>query len=117
MLPVPPLLVISDRRQARQPLQQVVEAAFAGGCRWFSLREKDLPAEDRRALPGGLVALGRGHGAGVTAQQDAAAGLAAVACGIAVMGEAMRAADPQATIEYILRMMNSPSGATNILMK
>jgi len=40
-LPVPPLLVISDRHQARQPLEQVAEAVFAGGCRWFSLREKD----------------------------------------------------------------------------
>jgi len=212
MLPVPPLLVISDRRQARQPLQRVVEAAFVGGCRWFSLREKDLPAEDRRALLGDLLVLGRRYGAVVTAHEDieavaavgaagvhlpsggspvaararlpgaligasahsadeaaallragadyvtaspvfvtaskpgygpalgldglarvvaaargpvvalggitpenAAACLAAGACGIAVMGEVMRAADPQATVEYILRMMNSPSsGAANI---
>src|ERR1700736_4557822 len=209
MLPVPPLLVISDRRQARQPLQQVAEAVFAAGCRWFSLREKDLPAENRRALLGDLVALGRRFGAVVTAHEDveavaaegvhlpsggnpvaararlpgaligasahsadeassllragadyvtaspvfitaskpgygpalgldglarilaaargpvvalggitpenAAACLAAGACGIAVMGEVMRAADPQATVEYILRMMRSPpSGAANI---
>jgi len=70
MLRVPPLLVISDRRQARQPLQQVVEAVFAGGCRWFSLREKDLPAEDRGALLRDLVALGRRYGAVVTAHED-----------------------------------------------
>jgi thiamine-phosphate pyrophosphorylase len=212
MLPVPPLLVISDRRQARQPLQQVAEAAFAGGCRWFSLREKDLPPDERRALLGALVTLGRRFGAVVTAHEDieavaavgadgvhlpsggspvaararlpgaligasahsadeaaallragadyvtaspvfvtaskpgygpalgldglarivaaargpvvalggitpenAAACLAAGACGIAVMGEVMRAADPQATVEYILRMMRSPSsGAANI---
>ena len=212
MLPVPPLLVISDRRQARQPLQRVVEAAFASGCRWFSLREKDLPPDERRALLGVLVILGRRFGAVVTAHEDieavaavgadgvhlpgggsavaararlpgaligasahsadeaaallragadyvtaspvfvtaskpgygpalgldglarvvaaargpvvalggitpenAAACLAAGACGIAVMGEVMRAADPQATVEYILRMMNSPSScAANI---
>ena len=212
MLPVPPLLVISDRRQARQPLQQVAEAAFAGGCRWFSLREKDLPPDERRALLGALVTLGRRFGAVVTAHEDiqavaavgadgvhlpsggspagararlpgaligasahsadeaaallragadyvtaspvfvtaskpgygpalgldglarivaaargpgvalggitpenAAACLAAGARGIAVMGEVMRAADPQATVEYILRMMRSPSsGAANI---
>jgi len=212
MLPVPPLLVISDRRQARQPLQQVAEAAFAGGCRWFSLREKDLPPDERRTLLGALVTLGRRFGAVVTAHEDieavaavgadgvhlpsggspagararlpgaligasahsadeaaalleagadyvtlspvfltsskpgygpalgldglariaaqvpgdivalggitpenAAACLAAGACGIAVMGEVMRAADPQATVEYILRMMRSPSsGAANI---
>ena len=206
MLPVPPLLVISDRRQARQPLQRVVEAAFVGGCRWFSLREKDLSPDERRALLGALVTLGRRFGAVVTAHEaieavaavgadgvhlpsggspvaartrlpgaligasahsadeaaallragadyvtaspvfvtaskpgygpalgldglarvvaaargpvvalggitpeNAAACLAAGACGIAVMGEVMRAADPQATVEYILQMMNSPS--------
>src|SRR6266446_453161 len=212
MLPAPPLLVISDRRQARQPLQQVVEAVFAGGCRWFSLREKDLPRDERRALLGALVALGHRFGAVVTAHEDieavaavgadgvhlpgggsavaararlpgaligasahsadeaaallragadyvtaspvfvtaskpgygpalgldglarvvaaargpvvalggitpenAAACLAAGARGIAVMGEVMRAADPQATVEQLLRMMNSPpSSAANI---
>ena len=211
MLPVPPLLVLSDRRQARQPLEQVVEAVFAGGCRWFSLREKDLPAEDRRALLGDLVALGRRYGAVVTAHEDieavaavgadgvhlpsggspvtararlpraligasahsaheaaallragadyvtlspvfvtaskpgygpalgldglarivaevagdvvalggitpenAAACFSAGARGIAVMGEVMRAPDPQATVEYILKMMNSASSAANI---
>ena len=82
MLPVPPLLVISDRRQARQPLQQVVEAAFAGGCRWFSLREKDLPPEERRALLGGLVALGRRFGAVVTAHEDIEAVAAVGADGV-----------------------------------
>ena len=56
-LPVPPLLVISDRRQARRPLEELAEAAFAGGCRWFSLREKDLPPAERRALLGALVVL------------------------------------------------------------
>jgi thiamine-phosphate pyrophosphorylase len=63
-LPHPPLLVISDRSQAQRPLLEVAAAAFAGGCRWFSLREKDLPAGERRALLAELVALGRvwGHG-------------------------------------------------------
>ena len=82
MLPVPPLLVISDRRQARQPLQQVAEAVFAAGCRWFSLREKDLPAENRRALLGDLVALGRRFGAVVTAHEDVEAVAAVGADGV-----------------------------------
>jgi thiamine-phosphate pyrophosphorylase len=82
MLPVPPLLVLSDRRQAQQPLQQIVEAVFAGGCRWFSLREKDLPAEDRRALLGDLVALGRRYGAVVTAHEDIEAVAAVGADGV-----------------------------------
>jgi len=208
MLPVPPLLVISDRRQARQPLEQVAETVFAGGCRWFSLREKDLPPEERRALLGALLTLGRRFGAVVTAHEDieavaavgadgvhlpssgspvaararlpgaligasahsadqaaallragadyvtlspvfltaskpgygpalgldglarivaqvpgdiialggiipqnAAACLATGARGIAVMGEVMRAADPQATVELILQTMNPPSSS------
>ena len=49
-LPEPPLLVISDRSQAVRPLAAIAEAVFAGGCRWFSLREKDLPAQERREL-------------------------------------------------------------------
>jgi thiamine-phosphate pyrophosphorylase len=82
MLPVPPLLVISDRRQARQSLHQVVQAVFAGGCRWFSLREKDLPAEDRRALLGDVVALGRRWGAVMTAHEDIEAVAAVGADGV-----------------------------------
>src|ERR1700737_648895 len=82
MLPVPPLLVISDRRQARQPLQQGAEAAFAGGCRWFSLREKDLPPDERRALLGALVTLGRRFAAVVTAHVDIQAVAAVGADGV-----------------------------------
>jgi thiamine-phosphate pyrophosphorylase len=73
-LPVPPLLVISDRRQARRPLEELAEAIFAGGCRWFSLREKDLPAAERRALLSALVTLGRRWGATVTVHEDVDAG-------------------------------------------
>ena len=202
-LPVPRLLVISDRHQARRPLEEVAEAVFAGGCRWFSLREKDLPPGERRALLCELVALGRRFGALVTAHEDieavavtgadgvhlpsggspaaararlpgaligasahsadeaaallrtgadyvtvspvfataskpgygpalgldglahivarapgpimalggitpenAASCLSSGACGIAVMGEVMRAADPQATVASILRVMS-----------
>jgi thiamine-phosphate pyrophosphorylase len=69
-LPVPPLLVISDRHQAPRPLEEVAEAAFRGGCRWFSLREKDLPPTERRRLLGELVALGHRFGTAVTAHED-----------------------------------------------
>jgi thiamine-phosphate pyrophosphorylase len=202
-LPLPPLLVISDRHQAQRPLEEVAKAVFAGGCRWFSLREKDLPPGERRALLCELVALGRRFGALVTAHEDiqavavtgadgvhlpnggspaaararlpvaligasahsaaeaaallragadyvtvspvfvtaskpgygpslgldglarivaqapgpimalggitpenAASCLSSGACGIAVMGEVMRAADPQATVASILRVMS-----------
>ena len=49
-LPSPPLLVISDRSQAKRPLVEIAAAAFRGGCRWFSLREKDLPADERSGV-------------------------------------------------------------------
>ena len=101
-LPVPPLLVISDRRQARRPLEEVAEAVFAGGCRWFSLREKDLTPEERRVLLGELVPLGRRFGAVVTAHEDIEAVAAIGADGVHVPGggspNAVRARLPGALI-------------------
>ena len=82
LLPDPPLLVISDRSQAGQPLEQIAEAAFAGGCRWFSLREKDLPSVERRALLATLVALGRRFDATVTVHDDIEAAVATGAAGV-----------------------------------
>ncbi len=72
-LPDPPLLVITDRRQARRPLVEIAAALFAGGVRWLSLREKDLPPEERLALLRRLVALGRRYGATVGIHDDIAA--------------------------------------------
>ncbi len=72
-LPDPPLLAITDRRQARRPLVETAQALFAGGCRWLSLREKDLPPEERLALLRQLVALGRRFGATVGIHDDIAA--------------------------------------------
>ena len=76
-LPDPPLLVITDRRQARRPLEEIASAAFAGGCRWLSLREKDLPPAERLDLLRRLVALGRRHGAIVGVHDDIAVAIAA----------------------------------------
>jgi thiamine-phosphate pyrophosphorylase len=69
-LPDPPLLVISDRSQVLRPLVEIAEAAFAGGCRWFSLREKDLPPAERGELLAALVRLGHRFGATVMAHED-----------------------------------------------
>jgi thiamine-phosphate pyrophosphorylase len=85
-LPIPPLLVISDRAQSRLPLCDVAAAAFAGGCRWFSLREKDLPSAERRALLAELVALGRPYSATVTAHDDLDAVIATGAGGVHLPG-------------------------------
>ena len=101
-LPVPSLLVISDRRQAHRPLEELAEAAFAGGCRWFSLREKDLPPAERRALLAALVVLGHGWGATVTVHDDIDAAAMADAGGVHLPSggspEAARARVPGALI-------------------
>jgi thiamine-phosphate pyrophosphorylase len=89
-LPLPPLLLISDRSQARRPLAVVVAAALAGGCRWFSLREKDLPPAERQRLLADLVELGHRCGAVVTVHADIEAAIAAGADGVHLP----RGADP-----------------------
>jgi thiamine-phosphate pyrophosphorylase len=69
-LPNPPLLVISDRRQACRSIPEMAAAVFASGCRWFSLREKDLLPGERRALLAAIVTLGRRWGATVGVHED-----------------------------------------------
>src|SRR2546425_6752357 len=77
-LPDPALLLITDRHQARLPLADVVRAALAAGCRWVSMREKDLSEEDQIALASTLLPIARRYGARLTVHGDAAL---AQACG------------------------------------
>jgi thiamine-phosphate pyrophosphorylase len=72
-LPAPPVLVITDRHQARLPLEDLAAALFAGGCRWLSLREKDLPAAERRALLQRLIAVAKDFRATISVHDDLAA--------------------------------------------
>ena len=81
-LPHPPLLVITDRKVARRPLPEIADACFTGGCRWLSLREKDLPYDERVTLLRALVAIGKPYGARVTVHEDVAAARAAGAGGV-----------------------------------
>ncbi|MGH7248251.1 MAG: thiamine phosphate synthase, partial [Pseudomonadota bacterium] len=60
-LPDPPLLLVTDRRQARQPLVAVVGAALCAGCRWVSLREKDLPQDEQILLARSLLPDAQAH--------------------------------------------------------
>jgi thiamine-phosphate pyrophosphorylase len=78
-LPDPPLLLVTDRHQARQPLPVVVGAAFAAGCRWVSMREKDLSEGEQTVLARTLLAMARRHGASLTLHGDAAL---AKTCGV-----------------------------------
>jgi thiamine-phosphate pyrophosphorylase len=77
-LPDPPLLLITDRQQALLPLADVVRAALATGCRWVSMREKDLSEVDQVALARTLLSIARRHGACLMLHGDAAL---AKACG------------------------------------
>jgi thiamine-phosphate pyrophosphorylase len=61
--PNPPLLLVTDRRQARRPLPEIVGAALGAGCRWISLREKDLPEDEQVPLARLLLPMIRRHGA------------------------------------------------------
>ena len=81
-LPAPPLLVITDRRLAAGPLDAVVAAALRGGCRWLSLREKDLTHDERVALLETVLALARPYGARVTVHGDVDAARTAGADGV-----------------------------------
>lgn len=83
-LPQPPLLLVTDRRQARKPLAEVVGAALAAGCRWVSVREKDLPEDDQIALVRLLLPIARRNGARLTLHGDAALAKAAGADGVHV---------------------------------
>ncbi len=49
-LPDPPLLLVTGRLQARLPLKDIIAAALDAGCRWVSLREKDLPRDEQILL-------------------------------------------------------------------
>ena len=81
-LPDPSLLLITDRKQAARPLPEILEAAFAAGCRWASLREKDLPAAEQIAIARGLLPLARKYNARLTLHGEAAIAKAAGTYGV-----------------------------------
>lgn len=70
-IPAPPLLVVTDRRQARGALGDILQGAFAAGCRWASLREKDLPVDAQVSLFQRLRPIAREFGARLTLHGDA----------------------------------------------
>jgi thiamine-phosphate pyrophosphorylase len=81
-IPDPPLLLVTDRQQARQPLGEIVAAALAAGCRWVSLREKDLPQDEQALLARQLLPAVRSAGARLLVHGDAALAALAHADGV-----------------------------------
>jgi thiamine-phosphate pyrophosphorylase len=71
MKPLPsPLLVITDRHQARHSLEAIAEAVARAGGRWLLLRDKDIDPAERRALAGRLSAVARRHGMHLSVSRD-----------------------------------------------
>ncbi len=72
LLPDPPLLLVTDRSQARRPLPAIVAAGLDAGCRWLSQREKDLPEDEQTVLARRLLPMTRAVGARLLLHGDAA---------------------------------------------
>ena len=81
-LPSPPLLVITDRQQARGDICDIAEVAFSAGCRWLSLREKDLPQAQQVELLRELLDRAQQFQAKVTLHGDPALAQQARADGV-----------------------------------
>jgi thiamine-phosphate pyrophosphorylase len=73
---------VTDRRQAATSLDAILADCFAAGCRWASVREKDLPPGEQVALARRLAVMARDHDARLALHGDPAlareAGLDAV---------------------------------------
>lgn len=82
MLPHPPLLLITDRHQARTDLADVLAASFGAGLRWASVREKDLAPAEQVDLVRRLLPVAHAHGACLTLHGTAALALEAGADGV-----------------------------------
>lgn len=67
-------MLITDRRSVSLTLPLVVARACIGGCRWISLREKDLSLAAQRDLLLTLRPIARQYGARLQAHGDLTAG-------------------------------------------
>jgi thiamine-phosphate pyrophosphorylase len=81
-VPDPPLLLVTDRHQARRPLAEIIAAALTAGCRWVSLREKDLPEDEQVPLLRALLPIARRHDARLMLHGEAALAKLAGADGV-----------------------------------
>jgi thiamine-phosphate pyrophosphorylase len=65
-----PLLVITDRHQARHSIETIAEAVGQAGGGWLLFRDKDLEPAERRVLAGRLSAIARRHGMHLSISRD-----------------------------------------------
>jgi thiamine-phosphate pyrophosphorylase len=87
--PLPgPLLVITDRHQARQPLETIAAAVARGGGRWLLFRDKDLAAPARRELAGRLAEIAAEQNFALSVSTDVDLAAAVGAAGVHVQAAA-----------------------------
>src|SRR5260221_14687389 len=67
-----PLLVITDRHQARHSIAAIAAEVGQGGGRWLLLRDKDLEPRERRDLAARLAEIARRHGMHLSVSRDVA---------------------------------------------
>jgi len=96
-LPQPPLMLVTDRHQARRTVVEVVAAALTAGCRWVSVREKDLPEGEQVAIARMLAPMVWRHGGKLSLHGTAELAQAANADGVHLPA----GSDPQAARKVI----------------
>ena len=83
MRPLPgPLLVITDRHQARHSIETIAEAVGRGGGRWLLMRDRDLAREERWDLAARLARIASQHGIALSVSTDVELAAAVGAAGI-----------------------------------
>jgi thiamine-phosphate pyrophosphorylase len=83
MRPLPgPLLVITDRHQARHSIEAIATAVGRGGGRWLLLRDRDLAREERWNLAARLARLGAEQGFAFSVSTDIDLAAAVGAAGV-----------------------------------
>jgi thiamine-phosphate pyrophosphorylase len=81
-IPQPPLLLITDRKQAKASLVDIAQHAFTAGCRWLSLRERDIPLSDQIMLVAEIKEYAQAWNAHVMLHGSASDAIAAKADGV-----------------------------------
>jgi thiamine-phosphate pyrophosphorylase len=77
-----PLLVITDRHQARHPLEAIAAAVGRGGGRWLLFRDKDLDPRPRRDLALRLAGIAAEQGFALSISADIELAAAVGAAGV-----------------------------------
>jgi len=67
-----PLLVITDRHQARHSIEAIAEQVGQGGGRWLLLRDRDLEPLQRRDLAARVAEIARRYGMHLSVSRDVA---------------------------------------------